>query len=214
MTGKKGETGEPVPLRIAPSRHGGHWTVEDWKALDFSTEEDWQTAIDIFEDRIRGRFLGIVEAIQDYEFSGFAIMALDCLLIETLQQFYEGKAKTPRGRSGEYFRRFLTRTSFGAFFDDEIAGVFYDSIRCGILHQAEIKRSSRILIRKNIPLVRWADDRNGLIIQRRLFHQQLKSAFCDYTAELRKNDPPDDHLRGKFKRKMDAICRLESEVVE
>jgi len=203
MTEKKGVR-EQEPLRIAPSRHGGYWTVEDWKALDFSAEEGWQTAIDIFEDRIRYRFLVVVDAIQDYEFSGFAIMALDCLLIETLQQFYEGKV----GQTREYFCRFLTGTSFGTFFDTKKAGMFYSSIRCGILHQAEIKGSSRILIRPGIPLVTWAEDGNGLLINRLLFHEQLQREFSDYVARLREGNPPDAKLRSKFKTKMDAICRV------
>ena len=108
-------------LRVAASRHGGFWTSDDWKALDFSIEKDWQTAIDIFEDRIRSRFLDVVEVFQRMRFSGFAVIAIDCLLIETLQQFYEGKTETPRGKSEEYFRKFLTQTSFDKFFDDEMA---------------------------------------------------------------------------------------------
>ncbi|HEC36343.1 MAG TPA: hypothetical protein ENI39_07400 [Anaerolineae bacterium] len=211
MTAKRTRTEATEPLRIAPSRYGGHWTIEDWKGLDFSTEEGWQRGVDIFEDRISGRFLGIVEAIQGYEFSGFAVMALDCLLIETLQQFYEGKAETPRGQSGKYFRRFLTRTSFSEFFDTKKADVFYSSIRCGILHQAEIKGTSRILIRSGTPLVSWAQDRNGLVINRRLFHQQLECEFRHYVARLRQNDPPDEELRRRFKRKMDAICQIQPE---
>lgn len=75
------------PLRIAPSRHGSHWTIEDWKSINFSVEVDWQTAINIFEDRIRSRFLNIINQAQPSLVSGFAVMALDCLLIETLQQF-------------------------------------------------------------------------------------------------------------------------------
>ena len=211
MTGEKGKTGESEPLRIAPSRHGRPWTVEDWKALDFSTEEEWQRGVDIFEDRIRGRFLGIVEAIQDYEFSGFAVMALDCLLIETLQQFYEGKAETPRGQSGEYFRRFLTGTSFSEFFDTKKADMLYSSIRCGILHQAEIKGSSHIWIKEGTPLVSCAEDDNGLLINRRLFHKQLECEFSHYVARLRQHDPLDEELRERFKRKMDVICRVQPE---
>jgi len=210
MTEKKGVR-EQEPLRIAPSRRRGYWTVEDWKALDFSAEEGWQTAIDIFEDRIRGRFLDIVEAVQNYEFSGFAIMALDCLLIETLQQFYEGKLKTPKNQGKEYFRRFLTGSSFRDFFDDNMAEEFYDSVRCGILHQAETKGSSRILIRSGAPLVSWVEDRNGLVINRHLFHEQLECEFEHYVARLRQNDPPDEELRSRFKRKMDIICQVQLE---
>ncbi len=201
------ETTEEKGLRIAPSRHGGHWYVGDWAALDFTKETDWQIAIDIFEDRIRGRFLDIVDEIQEYVFAGFAVMALDCLLIETLQQFFEGVHETPRGQSEMYFRRFLTQTSFAPFFDDDDKSrLFFDHIRCGILHQAEVKGNSRIIITGGTPMVRQVD--NGLIINRQLFHQQLAWEFNHYVARLRQNDPPDDELRRKFRRKMDAICQL------
>ena len=193
-------------LRVAASRHGGFWTSDDWKALDFSIEEDWQTGIDIFEDRIRSRFLDIVEGFQSMQFSGFAVIAIDCLLIETLQQFYEGKVGTPRGKVEQYFVTFLRQTSFGEFFDDDMAKKFYLQIRNGVLHQAEVKASSRVWIRKGQPLVRYAADGNGLLIHRQKFHKQLVHEFRGYVRRLRVTSPPDSDLREKFKTKMAAIC--------
>ena len=190
-------------MRISP-----RFTVDDWKARDFSTEEEWQKAIDIFEDRIRSRFLRVIELIERYTYSGFAILALDCLLIETLQQFRKGVSKTPPRKSKEYFVQFLTKTSFAKFFNSALAEMFYDQIRCGILHQAEIKDSSRVLIRHQTPLVRFADDKKGLVINRKLFHRQLVKEFENYVAQLRKNSPPDEKLRHKFKKKMDCICQI------
>jgi hypothetical protein len=196
-------------LRIAPRGHGKHWTVDDWKELDFDKEAGWQKAIDIFEDRIRFRFLEPARSM-DHEGAGFAIMALDCLLIETLQQFFEGVPEN-RGQSGAYFRCFLTRTRFGDFFSVETADFFYQLIRCGILHQAEIGGSSRLLIRRGTPLVKMAADGKGLIINRRLFHRELVDEFDDYVTRLRENNPPDLELRRRFKRKMDTICRQPSD---
>lgn len=66
------------PLRIA-IRQGKTWTVDNWKSIDFNQEEGWQQAINIFEDRIRGRFLDVIESIQDKVGTGFAIMALEIL---------------------------------------------------------------------------------------------------------------------------------------
>lgn len=199
-------------LRIAPKPGGGSWTDEDWKAIGFTTEDDWQKAIKIFECRIRGRFLNQVEMMAPDAFAGFAVMALDCLLIETLQQFYEGKRRT-EGLIKDAFCRFLTRSSFNAHFDRESAAKFYYYIRNGILHQAEIKGGSRIWMRGDI-LVADAPNNNGLIINRELFHQQLVREFEDYLARLRKNDPPDKELRRRFRAKMDAICNVETEEVE
>lgn len=183
------------------------WTIDDWKKIDFSLERGWQEAIDIFEDRIRGRFLDLIDRIEGINGAGFAVMALDCLLIETLQQFREGKADTPYRMSGEYFRRFLTRTSFTSDFDVKKADLFYDQIRCGILHQAEVKTSSKIQTRDEIPLVS-ADRSGGLIINRRKFHKKLERVFQEYLDALRKSDPIDEPLRKNFRDKMDAVCRI------
>lgn len=180
-----------------------HYTVTDWQSLDFSKEGDWQKAVDILEDRIRGRFLDQIACIRGALFAGFTVMALDCLLIETLQQFREGVHETPQGESREYFRRFLTQTAFREQFDEQMAECFYTHIRCGILHQAEIKGSSRIRI-DTPDLVRWAEDKRGLVINRDQFHQKLIEVFEDYLALLR--DPQHQDLRKKFRAKMDAIC--------
>lgn len=196
------------PMRIAPSRHGKHWNVEHWKAIDFSSDDGWEKAIDIFEDRYRNRFLSVIEQIEDKEGAGFAVMALDCLLIETLQQFYEGVEETPRKKVKEYFVTFLTKTStyFSQFFNEPKAKKFYRTIRNGILHQAEIKASSRIWFREGEPLVQESKDSKGLVIHRKKFHTLLVQEFDNYIERLRQNNPPDNDLRKKFKKKMDAIC--------
>ncbi|MBI2485610.1 MAG: hypothetical protein HYW01_01340 [Deltaproteobacteria bacterium] len=192
------------PMRISPK-----YAVEDWKAVDFSTEEGWKKAICIFEDRIRGRFLDLIDAIKCSTYAGFAVLALDCLLIETLQQFRKGLPATPQGRgeAGKFFESFLTETSFSSYFNNkELASMFYNQIRCGILHQGEVKENSRVLIRKVTPLVSFTADRRGIIINRKLFHKQLVNEFEQYLSQLR--DPSNSDLRSKFKKKMDHICRV------
>ena len=189
------------PMRISP-----RYNVDHWAGLAFATEQDWQEAINIFEDRIRGRFLEIIDRVEDEEFAGFAVMALDCLLIETLQQFREGSERTPPNKSCRYFVEFLTQTSFKDYFTTEdMAEVFYDQIRCGILHQAETKGNSRLVIRPDVALVSPTADGEGLIINRRLFHEQLVRVFEEYVSSLR--DASDSELRKNFKHKMDYICR-------
>src|SRR5208282_2589004 len=115
------------------------YRVSNWKILNFSAPSDWRIAVRVLEDRLNARFFDAVEAIQEQDFSGFAVLALDCLLIETLQQFKEGVAETPRRKCEEYFVNFLTAAPFASYFDRATASTFYDHFRCGILHQAEIK---------------------------------------------------------------------------
>lgn len=187
-------------MRISP-----RYNVDDWNRLTFSGESDWEKAIDIFADRIDGRFLKVVDMIEPYEHAGFAVMALDCLLMETLQQFRQGNANTPKNKSCDYFVRFLTDTAFGDFFTRDMAIDFYEQIRCGIVHQAETKQNSRVLIREDIPLVTPTANGRGLVINRRRFHRQLVRVFEEYVSCLR--DPSQAELRSKFRKKMDHICR-------
>jgi len=195
-------------MQISPK-----FTDENWRVLDFSVEDGWQKAVNVFEDRISGRFLNVIRLIEDYKWSGFAVLALDCMLIETLQQFREGVPETPPQKSKCYFIRFLTETSFGNYFNDDLAKKFYFQIRCGILHQTETKCSSLIRISNDIPLVSLTKDKVGLVINRKKFHAQLVSEFNNYVGQLRENKPPNKLLRENFKRKMDFICRMQSEVI-
>jgi len=192
-------------MRISP-----RYTDDDWRKLSSSTEDEWQKAIDIFEDRVRGRFLEPIFRIEKYNYAGFAVLALDCLLIETLQQFREGVPRTPSRQSETFFVRFLTETSFGSYFTKEMAEKFYTQIRCGILHQAETKKSSRVVLKEDVPLVKYIDDRKGLVINRKLFHQQLVREFEDYVARLR--EPSNQELRRSFRKKMNYICRVSGEI--
>ncbi len=70
---------------------------------------------------------------------GFTILAVDCLVIETLEAFIEGLEDT-EGKSRATFCKFLrSRPLFAAeFTTEDLAEQFYYQFRCGILHQAEV----------------------------------------------------------------------------
>lgn len=188
-------------MRISPKYTDAHWI-----ALEFTSEADWQRAVDIFEDRIRRRFLDTIQHLDRMEFSGFAVLALDCLLIETLQQFRRGAYETPDGRGRDEFVEFLTMTRFGAFFDTNTARKFYWQIRNGILHQGEVKGNSRVVITGSAPVVRLTDDGSGIIVSRRRFHREMALYVDEYVSMLR--DPANVDARRKLRRKMNYICRL------
>src|SRR5262245_41152829 len=66
---------------------------------------------------------------------GFASLAIACLVIETLESFYQGRGDT-RSKSSQMFRDFFERKTELRVFADANNWFFRD-IRCGILHQAE-----------------------------------------------------------------------------
>jgi hypothetical protein len=114
-----------------------NYKVDDWKSLTLKTEDDWQKGVEIFLDRIKTRYLEHIDRIMGHHTSGFAVLALDCTVIETLEQFRRGKPKTPFGKGEAYFVTFLTSTSFNKHFGKDQAMMFYKQIRCGLLHQTE-----------------------------------------------------------------------------
>jgi hypothetical protein len=57
------------------------YSVSDWKTLNLTIQSDWRTAVRILKDRLNARFFDAVEVINQQDFAGFAVLALDCLLI-------------------------------------------------------------------------------------------------------------------------------------
>ncbi len=197
-------------MRIAPrsDQSRGHWTVGNYLELDLSTEEGWQVAITIFQDRIRGRFLDPITKIDKLPFAGFAVLALDCLLIETLQQFREGLDQTPYGKGAKYFAKSLKFPPLDQHFCESVAEDFYRKVRCGILHQGEVKGAWLVRTTHDLPAISQSPDGSVWIVQRRKFHACVVEAFDRYVSELR--CPGSEVPRKHFKMKMNHICGLPS----
>jgi len=198
------------PLKIARG-----YSAEEWRALRLEPEApgsaDWETAIAIFDARMRGRFFAPIDALIAIEKSkkektfGFAILAIDCLVIETLQGFREGIINHDR-RSKELFTGFLTR--WDAFKSclprggnaEKLALRVYFDCRCALLHSGATDGELRLGIsgltfRFNGGHVQW--------INRTSLHENLKREFDYYVASLRSKGC--ERLRSNFKKKMDAI---------
>ena len=197
-------------IRISPNYY-----QKDWLDLVLLNRDspDWNIAIKIFEDRVEGRFLKQIELMDNNPkrkigvFAGFAIMSLDCLLIETLEQFYKGKIRTGQGMDEKAFYNFFQRSdAFRDFFDTQAkASIFYQQIRCGLLHQAQTKKKTMIHIRDE-DMLQWMNPANikeGIKIQRRLFHKEIVDVYSSYVAKLKERRSL--NLKRKFKRKMDFI---------
>lgn len=187
----------------------GGFTENDWNMLDLSDHRspDWAKAVKIFRKRIHDRFIEPVDKMIEIEQAlprtqrkyGFAILAIDCLLIETLQAFRYGEVNT-KGKSGPLIKNFLQKCPHFRW-GPKISNQFYEDFRCGILHQAETKHDS--LVRSEGKLL--IAEPSGLIVNRTEFHRLLKKAFQDYVADLQSGRWAP--LREKFRMKMDHICR-------
>jgi len=191
-------------MQIAPGT-----SAADWKKLDLNNPSNWEAAVLIFERRIRGRFTEAIDfLISDDEPRpaverrwGFAVLALDCLLIETLQAFRRGLTDT-RNKSKELCVQFLTeRTAFKPFFTSPgIATRFYYEFRCGLAHNAQVFGDG--LVWSVGPLL--AIIGTQITVNRTEFHRAFARELEEYLAVLRSG--VDQDLRANFRTKMDFIA--------
>ena len=192
-------------MQIAPGIDARSWQSLE---LDDSASPDWSKAVQILEGRIHERFIEPIDHLIAAEEAkpaierqfGFTVLAVDCLLVETLGAFIDGLEDTV-GQSEATFCKFLTRPLFLADFTDALAKQFYKEFRCGILHQAEIGGDSKVW--SVGPLIQV--DGGKIIVNRNKFHERLKAEFQNYLAELR--NPANVALRSNFRKKMDFISR-------
>ena len=126
---------------------------------------------------------------------GFTMMAVGCLVIETLESFYQGLEDT-RHKSREMFSAFFEReTSLKQFRN---VATFYQDVRCGILHQAEVLGGWRITRRNGAPLL----DEDEKTINTELFIRGLRAAVLEYVLQLQ----ADPELWENLKNKMKQVC--------
>jgi hypothetical protein len=160
---------------------------------------DWVNAIDIFHRRIHGRFINVIDKLMhDVPSNGFAIMALNCLLVETLHQFVVGENESGSSQNSRIGRNHLglfpsnnrdiyisfLRGAFpGIFPCHKTAKLFYTDIRCGILHSAQTKGFSRLTVGQE-NAVEIINDNTAISVDVKLFTQALRQFLDDYSTAL------------------------------
>lgn len=167
-------------------------TVTQYRELE--QNNDRQALAQFVRDRFNERYFRPIESTPVADKHGFTIMAVCCLVIETLESFYQGKEDT-KYHSKEMFDAFFKRdTPLNVFTGD--GDWFYKDIRCGILHQSEARGGWRIL--RNGPLLDLPTKR----INATKFIKQLRKVVDIYANQIQR----DDALWAQFKKKMKAVC--------
>lgn len=168
------------------------------KYLELEVEKDKESIADFIKERFAERYINPVKK-GPYK-SGFAIMALSCLMIESLESFHKGWKNTD-GKSKQAFRSFFEyaykkELKLGVFHN--IADNFYKNIRCGLLHQAETINGWRIL-RKGKLL-----NEESKTINANEFLNGVEEFLNFYYEKLKQSDWDDDIWKN-LRKKMNAI---------
>jgi len=218
-------------------RIAGKLTVKDWKELSENLDEDnnrnWGVAVHFFEERVRTRYLKPIRAIlriEENNGEGFAVVNLQCSLIETIECFINGWIYNTQDfkwynktinnglakidganlkRNDKIFTSFLEKRE--PFKNFEIDGeVFFKNVRCALLHETQTKNNW--LIKKDSSKTKCYEERGEMkIIYRDQFQDDLEELIKNYKKALVKGEEFDGissvNLRANYKSKLKHICK-------
>ncbi|MCI0628650.1 MAG: hypothetical protein L0387_44545 [Acidobacteria bacterium] len=177
-----------------------HVTVKDCNGWLDEGDDGRRKLAAFFRQRMQERYVHPVERLDSSEKNGFAIMAISCLLIESLETFRQGWDSTEKnGRSPLAFCYFFDREQRFEDFKG-LSPQFYKHVRCGILHQGET--TGGWTIRRDGTLF----DRDKRRINATEFHRQLTEVIREY-ADLLLREPAGNEVWRRFRHKVGAMIR-------
>jgi len=179
---------------------------------------------DFIRQRLSERYIAPLQAVPRKKKHGFLMVASACLLIETLESFYQGWDRTDQGiprrdildacKPADSKRSTVSagEIAFCYFFQREPAFSslrphahdFYVHVRCGILHQGETTGGWQIQRKKED-----ADLFDNPCLNANRFLAEVEKALSAYADRLR-SAAWDDDIWKNFRNKMDATiehCR-------
>jgi hypothetical protein len=205
-------------IKLGPS-----FTTETWARirakLDSHTyDQNWEEAISGIQGRFTERFIKPADAIRQLdqadasgfpEGRGFAIVALDCLLLESLHGYKTGQRTKNSSATKAAFKTILTTYDqfAGAFTSEAVAETFARAVRNGLLHDGET-RDGWIIWQGDIggPIVEPRTDQTK-VLYRDAFHAAVIAAVGEYFQKLRSTSSSDGPtLRRTFIQRVDKLC--------
>jgi len=221
-------------------RIAGKLTVKDWnelsKILTINQQEHWDTATHFFEERIKTRYLNAILAIlkmKEYNGEGFAVVNLQCSLIETLESYKNGWVYSNEKKDGYlknkwHYNKIVAKTEakqdlqnkdiFISFFTNSetfkhmgIDGEdFFKNVRCALLHETQTKNNWRIK-KCSSATQSYCESPAAKIIYRDQFQKNLEDVIDNYKNALIKGEKFNDilakDLRENYIAKFNHLCK-------
>ena len=203
------------------------------KPYDQVNWNDFREVVDAFHGRMDDWYILPTKALVQHNEGGhfvFPVMAINCLLIDTLSQYYYGADRSPnetrnsfpessqakfkdflvarmKHRTGPLPTKIVSRRGDLTTFED----VLYSGFRCGILHQAHIPLYgalygvSNVLEFQPAGTTKYADGTDCptvICFPQKLF-DELETVFLKYLDDLLNPAPAFVDLRRHFKEKFE-----------
>lgn len=187
-----------------------NYSRSDYRRLHLQINSDyeaWSLAINIFSERIYGRFINQIKLLnENAQQNGFASMALCCLLIDTMYKFEHGTIATNYNEV-KYEEMLMTYLN-DVFSSLDMARAFYKGIRCGILHSGETQNGCMLSVTCNHIIEVQGNGINTKINVNVIdFSNRVINYINEYINRLYSGDT---QTRKKFIKKMNFLCERES----
>ena len=193
----------------------GKLTISNWdklsKNLNCENDDNWGLAFYFFEERIKTRYINPIKSILevgDDLGEGFAVVNLQCSLIETIESFINGWkfSITPYGwykingdkdqlikKNQNIFESFFDKRKPFIDYKNKINGEkFYQNVRCGLLHETQTKNNWKIRCDTAESGLAYQEIDNGNIVEkiiyRENFQRDLEGIIENYKNAISKGE--------------------------
>ena len=170
-------------MQTEPSNNDWHLSPK------YPSQKYWKeevSAIEVFEDQVRGWVLDFAEQLASQEHSGIAVLMLATSYFEPIECFRSGQ---DTDTSGKLFKRSV-RTVFREVNEspnpDKVAGILLNQLRNGLFHTGLV-RPLLVLVREGEPIKVEMDGQTVRAIQinATAFLECVQRDFEDYVSELK-----------------------------
>jgi hypothetical protein len=213
MNTTKSTTKRPGDFFVAGRKRVSHWRAFEPTLTPGGNAVPWKKAFKTyFQARLSYRYLKPITTLQHggtMVGEGLSIVAIQCSLIEFLESTLQGKSyvhgrvinpQHEYSKSGTIFEAFLvTRPPFSREFNPALTHDFYESVRCGVLHEARTKNGWTISARS----------RNRTIVEPNLkivYRDNFQSALLDFVEWYKRELPARRDLQEAFLRKFNSYA--------
>lgn len=208
-------------MQIAGKKTTGDWIklvgTREKSLIDCNRAEkwEWEEVYKFFEERINTRYINPINTLLNMKQNvgeGFAIVNLQCSLIETIESFINGwiyhndnKSEIKNG----WYTRIIQESSrakkhlspdenlknediFVSFFKNREPFInynidgsdFFKSVRCGLLHETQTKNNWKIKFDTLKTGLSYREDEGEKIIFRENFQRDLEIVIADYKKAI------------------------------
>ena len=204
-------------MQIAGKKTTGDWIklvgTREKHLIDCNRAEkwEWEEVYNFFEERINTRYINPINNLLNMKQNlgeGFAIVNLQCSLIETIESFVNGWIYLNDSKSeikNGWYTRIIQQSSrakkhlspdenlknediFVSFFKNREPFInynidgsdFFKSVRCGLLHETQTKNNWKIKFDTLNTGLSYIEDEEEKIIFRENFQRDLEIVIADY----------------------------------